>query len=61
MPERYFQFDGSDGCVYIYDRETDACKKLCDIDDMGTELPPDVREKFKAEQGSHKMFMEVRF
>jgi hypothetical protein len=58
MPERYFQVEGDDGCVYFYDYEKDAFKKICDIGNFTNDIPLNVREKFKAEQERQKTFVK---
>jgi len=60
MPDKYFQVEGEDGCVYIYDYEKNSFKKLCDINDIPDGIPLKVREKFKAEQERQSVFVKYR-
>jgi hypothetical protein len=60
MPERYFQVEGDDGCVYLYDSEKDAFKRICDIVDFANDIPLKVREKFRDEQERQKTFLKYK-
>jgi len=41
MPKNIMQFNGDDGCIYIFDLDSGYWFKVCSVD----KLPSDVRKK----------------
>ena len=41
MPSNTLQFNGSDGCVYVFDLDKTCWKKICPVD----KVPSDIRKQ----------------
>ena len=45
--ENIIQIPSMDGCIYLFNPETNKWRKICDIDSPFRELPFDVQERIK--------------
>jgi len=58
MPDKYFQIEGDDDCVYLYDYARKKWQRRCDINNV-TDIPAQVRKKIIDEQERARQILEI--